>query len=137
MADIIEFPDRKPNQHVVLLVDDEYLMRGVLKEILIECGYYVVTAKSAEEAIVYLNKLVHIDIVFSDIKMPGMDGFELAEWVHRNKPDTPVILASGYSGKTNMAQELCGAHFLQKPFGFDEIVSKIYEVVSGKRALDS
>jgi two-component system NtrC family sensor kinase len=138
MADnVINFPDRKADQYIVLVVDDEYLMRGVLKEILKDCGFYVIAVGSAQEAIMYLSKLVHIDVVFSDIKMPDMDGFELARWVHQHKPDIPVILASGYSGKTNMAADLCGAQFLQKPYDFDHIVHKIRETVSQKRPLSS
>lgn len=137
MADIIGFPDRMPQQHVVLLVDDEYLMRGVLSEILREAGFYVVVAVSGEQAINYLNQLAHIDAVFSDIKMPGMDGFKLAKWIARNRPDVPVVLASGYAGKTDMANDLSGAHFMSKPFGFDEIVAKLNALVSQKRRLNS
>jgi CheY-like chemotaxis protein len=124
---IIPFPDQKPDQPVVLVVDDEYLIRGVLTEILKDSGFYVVAAASAEEAIRYISKLAHIDVVFSDIKMPDMDGFELARWVHKHKPNLPVILASGYTGKTNMAADLCGAQFLPKPYDFDIIVNKIRE----------
>ena len=52
MADnVINFPDRKVEQYVVLLVDDEFLMRGVLTEILKDCWFYVIAAASAEEAI--------------------------------------------------------------------------------------
>jgi DNA-binding NtrC family response regulator len=134
---VIHFPDRKAEQYIVLVVDDEYLMRGVLTEILKDCGLYVIAAASAEEAIWYLSKLVHIDVVFSDIKMPGMDGFELARWVHQHKPDLPMILASGYSGKTSMAADLCGAQFLQKPYNFDKIVHKIRETALRKRSLNS
>src|ERR1700761_3526244 len=116
---VVNFPDRKDDQYVVLVVDDEYLMRGVLKEILKDSGFYVIALESAEQAIWYLSKLVHIDVVLSDIKMPGMDGFELARWVHENKPNIPVILASGYTGKTNMAADLGNAQFLSKPYNFD------------------
>lgn len=93
--------------------------------------------ESAEAAIGFLVKRVHIDVVFSDIKMPGMDGFELAKWVHTNSPAPPVILASGYAGKTGMAADLCGAQFLTKPFDFDVIVTKIRETTSRKRRLNS
>jgi two-component system NtrC family sensor kinase len=136
-CNVINFPDRKPEQYVVLVVDDEYMMRGVLTEILKESGFYVIAVGSAEEAIRFLSKLVHFDVVFSDIKMPDMDGFELARWVHKHKPDIPVILASGYSGKTNMAADLGGAQFLQKPYDFDNIVHKLRETVSRKRTLNS
>jgi CheY-like chemotaxis protein len=133
MSNVINFPDPAERKAVVLIVDDEYLMRGVLKEILEDCGFHVIAAASGAEAIWYLSKLETVDLVFSDIKMPGIDGFEVARWVHQHKPDIPVILASGYAGKTNMAQDLCGAQFIRKPFGFDEIVDQIRETVSAKR----
>jgi DNA-binding NtrC family response regulator len=132
MADIIAFPDRHPDQPSVLVVDDEYMMRGVLTEILQESGFSVTTAASGEEAVQCLSRQPSIDIVFSDIKMEGMNGLELAKWVHHHKPGLPVILASGYSGKTTIAGDLHGAEFLRKPFDFDLIVAQLRETVARK-----
>jgi DNA-binding NtrC family response regulator len=132
MADIIQFPQATPHQPTVLLVDDEYLVRGVLGEILKESGFHVVPAENGAEAIHILSKLERVDLVFSDIKMAPLDGFELAKWVHENKPGLPVILASGYSGKTNMAAELSGAQFFRKPFDFDAVVEKIRDTIAHK-----
>jgi two-component system NtrC family sensor kinase len=130
---VISFPASGHGQNIVLLVDDEFMMRGVLAEILQDCGFQVVTAQSGEEAIGLLSKRNDFDLVFSDIKMPGIDGFELAKWVHENRAGTPVILASGYSGKTNMAADLCGAEFLKKPYDFDHIIEKIRETIARKK----
>jgi two-component system NtrC family sensor kinase len=130
VADIIAFPERKPDQPTVLVADDEYMMRGVLTEILQDSGFVVIAAESGAEAVRILSSHTHIDAVFSDIKMPGMDGFALAKWVHENRPDTPVILASGYTGKTNMAADLCGAEFLRKPYDFDLIVEQLRQTLA-------
>jgi DNA-binding NtrC family response regulator len=132
MADIIQFPRSTPHQPTVLLVDDEYLVRGVLSEILTEAGFQVVQAENGAEAIHILSKLDHVDLVFSDIKMAPLDGFALAKWVHENRPGLPVILASGYSGKTNMAAELNGAEFFRKPFDFDAVVEKIRDTIGNR-----
>lgn len=132
MADIIPFPQATPHQPIVLLVDDEYLVRGVLGEILKESGFEVVTAENGAEAIHVLSKLERVDLVFSDIKMAPLDGFALAKWAHENRPGLPVILASGYSGKTNMAAELNGAQFFRKPFDFDAVVEKIRDTIAHK-----
>ncbi len=132
MADIIQFPQSTPHQPTVLLVDDEYLVRGVLSEILAESGFQVVQAENGAEAIHILSKLDHVDLVFSDIKMAPLDGFALAKWVHENRPGLPVILASGYSGKTNMAAELNGAEFFRKPFDFDAVVEKIRDTIGNR-----
>jgi DNA-binding NtrC family response regulator len=133
MADVIPFPQRPPHQPTVLLVDDEYLVRGVLSEILKEAGFAVVPAENGAEAIHILSKLDTVDLVFSDIKMAPLDGFELAKWVHEHKPTLPVILASGYGGKTNMAAELNGAQFFRKPFDFDAVVEKIRDTLGEQK----
>lgn len=133
MADILAFPSRRHDAPTVLVVDDEFLMRGVLTEILQDSGFRVLAAASADDAIALLNGQDVIDLVFSDIKMPGPDGFSLARWVHQNKPGMPVILASGYSGKTNMAAELREAEFLRKPCDFEMIVTKIRETIARKQ----
>jgi DNA-binding NtrC family response regulator len=132
MADILKFPQPPSHQPTVLLVDDEYLVRGVLSEILKEAGFRVVPAENGAEAIHILSKLDEVDLVFSDIKMAPLDGFELAKWAHENKPGLPVILASGYGGKTNMAAELNGAQFFRKPFDFDAVVEKIRDTIAQK-----
>lgn len=134
MADILQFPQPPPHNPTVLLVDDEYLVRGVLSEILKESGFAVVCAESGAEAIHILSGQQHVDLVFSDIKMAPMDGFEVAKWVHQHRPGLPVILASGYSGKTNMAAELNGAQFFRKPFDFDAVVEKIRETLGEQKA---
>ena len=134
MADVIPFPEKAPRKPTVLLVDDEYLVRGVLGEILKEAGFAVVPAENGAEAIHILSGMDTIDLVFSDIKMAPLDGFAVAKWAHENRPGLPVILASGYSGKTNMAAELNGAQFFRKPFDFDAVVEKIRDTLGDKKS---
>jgi DNA-binding NtrC family response regulator len=134
MADVLPFPQRSPRKPTVLLADDEYLVRGVLSEILKEAGFAVVPAENGAEAIHILSGLDTIDLVFSDIKMAPLDGFAVAKWVHEHKPGLPVILASGYSGKTNMASDLNGAQFFKKPFDFDAVVAKIRDTLGKKKS---
>jgi CheY-like chemotaxis protein len=134
LAQVIEFPDVRPDRHVVLVVDDEFLVRSVLSEILKDAGFQVVQAESAGDAIGILEQHPHVDLVFSDVKMPGMDGFELARWVNEHRTDMPVILASGYAGKTSMACELRCTEVLKKPFDFDTVIQKIRETISRRHA---
>lgn len=134
MAQIIEFPEPQQSRHVVLVVDDEFLVRNVLCEILKDAGFHVLQAECATDAIAILEQLARVDLVFSDVKMPGMDGFELARWVNAHKTGMPVILASGYVGKTNMACELRCTEFLRKPFDFDTVIDKIRDTISRRRA---
>ena len=118
----------------MLWVDDEYLLRGVLSEILQESGFAVVAVGSAPEAIAVLSKPCRIDLVFSDVKMEPMDGFELARWIHEHRPTLPVILASGYPNKTSMAADLGGVEFFRKPFDFDAVIDKIRDTITQTRA---
>jgi len=83
----------------VLIVEDEVLIREAVTDHLRECGFLVLEACDAEEAIEILEAGVDIDVVFSDIRMPGMGGVALAKWVSENRPGTPVFLASGNMGK--------------------------------------
>ena len=133
MAEVIAFPERRSDRHTVLVVDDEFLMRGVLVEVLQDNGFVAIGVASAEEAMAYLSGPGHVDLVFSDIKMPGIDGFNLARWIHEQRPEIPVILASGYPGKANMAAELCQAEFLRKPCDFETIVEKIRAAIERRK----
>jgi DNA-binding NtrC family response regulator len=132
VAEVIEFPEQT-SRHVVLVVDDEFLVRNVLSEILKDAGFNVLQAENANDAIHLLEQRPRVDLVFSDVKMPGMDGFELARWVNEHKTDMPVILASGYIGKTSMAAELRCAEVLRKPFDFDTVIEKIRDTISRRR----
>ena len=91
-------------------------------------------AENANDAIGILEEHANVDLVFSDVKMPGMDGFELARWVNEHKTDMPVILASGYVGKTSMACELRCTEILKKPFDFDTVIEKIRNTISRRQA---
>jgi CheY-like chemotaxis protein len=137
LAQVINFPDHRPGRHSVLVVDDEFLVRNVLAEILKDAGFHVLQAETASAAITILDELAEVDLVFSDVKMPGMDGFELARWVSDNKPDLPVILASGYVGKTNMAHDLRCTEFLRKPFDFDTVIDKIRATISRRSQMSA
>jgi DNA-binding NtrC family response regulator len=138
VAEIIDFPEQQQvSRHVVLVVDDEFLVRTVLSEILKDAGFHVLQAETAHDAIAILehpSQVDHVDLVFSDVKMPDMDGFELARWVTEHKTDMPVILASGYIGKTSMASELRCAEVLKKPFDFDTVINKIRDTISRRQA---
>jgi CheY-like chemotaxis protein len=81
----------------VLVVEDEILIRWVTSEHLRECGYRVVEAGSGDDAIEVMRRSAFaINVVFSDVMMPGsIDGFALAQWVRKHRPDIRVLLTSG------------------------------------------
>jgi CheY-like chemotaxis protein len=103
----------------ILVVEDEVLTRLVIAEYLRECGYRVHEAANADEAVAVLETPEFIiDIVFSDVQMPGsMDGFGLAQWVRTNCPRVEVILTSGIARSAQLAGELCeSGPLLAKPY---------------------
>ena len=80
----------------VLLVEDEVLIRIPLAESLRDIGYEVIEAGNADEAIIIVNSGIHVDLVISDVQMPGqMDGRALVKYLTLERPDRPIILASG------------------------------------------
>ena len=108
----------------VLVVEDEVLVRSVVAMYLRDCGFQVVEAGNVDEAIRVLESGLAVDIVFSDVNMPGsMDGFGLARWLRRQRPGLHLILTSGSPQK---AEEL-GEHrpFLAKPYDHAELERQI------------
>jgi PAS domain S-box-containing protein len=99
----------------VLLVEDNDQVRAFAESLLADLDYRVVSAASAEEALKALDGQ-EVDLLFSDVMMPGMSGLELAECARALRPDLPVLLASGYSEE--MAGRAAAAfETLAKPYG--------------------
>ena len=125
-AAVSHFP--KTRQSTVLVVEDEFLIRAMLSDHLQECGYKVLEASTADEAVAIIEKVdVLIDLVLTDIRMPGsMDGFALARWICENYPNMHVILASGDAKKADAAKELCEKmHLFEKPYDLEAVAAQI------------
>ena len=113
--------------HIILLVEDEFLIREALASHLEECGFTVIQAGNAVAAVgILMQPLSAVDLVFTDVQMPGnMDGLALAKWVMQHRPEIPVIIATGEAGKLAAAQELCGTEALGKPFNYEHVTEAI------------
>lgn len=100
----------------VLVVDDDPVVGKSFNRVLSQKGYVVVTAKDGHEA---LNKLQEgeYDVVFTDIRMPGMDGLQLAEEVHARRAWTPVVIVTGFGDDESEARAKAAgvSAFLHKP----------------------
>lgn len=78
---------------MVLVVDDEPIVRMALSDHLKDCGYHSVEASNADDAIAILMTGTEIDVVFTDVQMPGeFDGFGLAKWVREHRPELSVFV---------------------------------------------
>lgn len=106
----------------ILVVEDESSMREVLTVLLSEEGYGVVSAKDGSEGVELIEKNIY-DIIITDIKMPGVDGFGVLRRAMAVSPDTAVIMITAF-GTTESAIEamkLGALDYVQKPFKVDEI----------------
>jgi len=106
----------------VLVVDDDPVVRKSFDRVLSAKGYAVITAESGEEA---MRKLAEekYDAVYTDIRMPGMSGLDVAEQVKARKPWTPVVIITGYGTEAAEARAKAAgvANFLHKPLSPEAI----------------
>jgi PAS domain S-box-containing protein len=110
----------------VLLVEDDNEVAAVTGEMLEHLGWRVNRVASAEAALVALTHSREIDLMLSDVMMPGgLNGVELAREVRRRRPHLPIILASGYSEGVRREAERAGVPLLPKPFNLDTLAAVI------------
>ncbi len=123
----------------ILVVDDEEDLLDITVNELKEFGYKVLSANSPEKALEVLQKNRQIDLMLSDIVMPGvMDGYELASHVIRHWPNIRVMLMSGYTSRTEETQKRTDPildylldHLLSKPFTKETLAQQV------RKTLDS
>lgn len=114
----------------VLVVDDDPIVGKSIDRVLSERGYAVITAADGPEA---LDKLARedYDVVYTDIKMPGMDGLEVAARIKASRPWLPVVIVTGYGTDANeaKAKEIGVNAFLRKPLSPDTIDTSMAEAL--------
>ncbi len=122
----------------ILVVDDDPVVGKSFDRVLSAKGYAVITASNGQEA---LNKLEaeEYDAVFTDIKMPGMSGLEMAERVKEKRPWLPVVIVTGYGSPDNQTRaEAAGVSgFLRKPLSPEMIENSAQRALSEKDASNS
>ena len=119
----------------VLVVDDDPAVRKSFDRVLSSKGYAVITAENGEEALRKLNEEKY-DLVYTDIRMPGMSGLEVAEQVKARKPWTPVVIITGYG--TDAAQARAKAagvsSFVHKPLSPEMIEGSARDALAAPAA---
>jgi CheY-like chemotaxis protein len=118
----------------VLIVEDETTVRLPLAEYLRDCGYKVLEAGDASEAIDVINS-DQVDVVFSDVRMPGrMDGFGLARWMRQNRPEVPVLLTSGWIGSAAAeSQAPREVKVIEKPYSQAQVANRLEVLLRNPR----
>jgi CheY-like chemotaxis protein len=112
---------------IVLIVDDEPLLRMAAVDLVEEAGFRTIEASSADEAILLLESRADIRVLLTDIEMPGtMNGLLLAAAVRRRWPPIKIIIVSGRQspGEADMPE---GSAFFPKPYVHDELRARIEE----------
>jgi PAS domain S-box-containing protein len=116
----------------VLLVEDEESVRQLVRETLAAKGYRVVEADNGESGVAVAAKHQgKIDLVITDVVMPGMGGRELVKQLAQTRPETKVLYLSGYTEDAIVSEGTIesGAAFLQKPFTLQNLARKVREVL--------
>ncbi|WP_158743674.1 response regulator [Acidisphaera sp. L21] len=111
---------------VVVLVEDEFLIRALMADVLSDAGFDVREAADAHEALVILQAHQgEVSLLFTDIHMPGtMDGLALVHHVHENWPWIRLLIASG-KARLEPSDLPPGAHFVPKPYDLKDTVDRV------------
>ncbi len=124
--------DNLEGSETVLVVEDEDMVRGLIKQILSGAGYTVLDAKCGEEAIeIALGHKEEIDLVITDVVMPRMSGKELAERLKESGFNSRFLYISGYTDNSIVHHGILepGIAFIQKPFSLSMLLKKVREVL--------
>ncbi len=118
----------------VLVVEDEAAVRSLAARVLTEAGYSVVEASDGGEALQMLEGGLVVDVVLTDVVMPGVGGVELAERLQEQRPGLPVLFMSGYTGSDVVRRGLNqrGVPFLQKPFSPLSLTARLRELLDAQ-----
>jgi CheY-like chemotaxis protein len=115
---------------VVLIVEDEFLLRMNAAEMISDGGFDVIESSNADEAIAILEARPGIHVVFTDIQMPGsMDGLKLARFVRDRWPPIKIVATSAFAnvGKIDLPE---GGRFVRKPYRSEQIVATLRELTA-------
>jgi signal transduction histidine kinase/ActR/RegA family two-component response regulator len=134
LIDFNKVRPKKNDEGQVLLVEDDEEVAALVGEMLAQLGYGVTRAASAAAALGALADGRPVDVIFSDIMMPGgMNGVELAREIRRRRNDIPVLLTSGYAEASVHEAQNEGIQILPKPYQLDELAAALSAARSGLR----
>jgi len=124
----------------LLLVDDEVLLREVLGEQLEEAGYSVLSAANGEEALALLEAGEAVDVLVTDLSMPGIDGLAVIRAAQERHPGLPAVLLTGYAGEDvtlAVSGTVAGAFsLLRKPIRLHDLIDRIQSLFAARANVD-
>jgi CheY-like chemotaxis protein len=124
--------NKELQQFRILLVEDESYVRDVACEILESEGYQVLTAKSGQEALEMFEQSSPVQLLLTDVVMPGMNGHDLAKRLKARDPELKTIYMSGYieGAEAQMFRHDSTLAFIQKPFTLESLTAMVKQVLS-------
>jgi signal transduction histidine kinase/CheY-like chemotaxis protein len=116
---------------IVLVVEDDALMRRLAAEALHELGYTVFESEDAANALAILDRVDDVKLLFTDVVMPGINGKKLADEAVRRRPGLRVIFTTGYTANAVVHGGVLdqGVHFISKPFSLERLAAKVRSVL--------
>jgi CheY-like chemotaxis protein len=116
----------------VLVVEDEDGVRGLTVEALSELGCDIIQASDGPAALRIVQSSVRFDLLITDVGLPGINGRQLAEAARATRPGLPVLLITGYAGKSlDDASLPHGMEVIRKPFALDELAARVRARLEG------
>jgi len=129
---VIDKQSQKIGNEIILIVDDEQPLRDIAEKILINQGYSVLTAENGEQALQVLNEN-KVELLFSDIIMPKMNGYQLATIVQKNYPYVSILLTSGFADLKHLETTDVNLlnSILPKPYRAEELCKTVRLILDG------
>lgn len=123
------------NGHTILIVEDDESVLELAVNMFEFAGYSVLTANNASDGIETFQSHPEIDLIFSDLILPGgVTGVEMAKTILNDKPDTLFLLVTGYSDKgkalSEKTQHMPNVEFIAKPYDIDEVTEKVDSLIA-------
>jgi CheY-like chemotaxis protein len=120
---------------VVLVVEDEAVVRGLIVEVLAELGYQAIEAADGPSGLEILSRpQQRIDLLVTDIGLPGLNGRQLADAARVSRPDLKVLFMTGYAENAAIANGFleAGMAMITKPFAMDALALRMRDMIEGK-----
>ena len=123
----------------VLVVEDDPSVRLLIRDVLEEVGYSAIEASDGSAAVPILASDIAIDLMISDVGLPGMNGRQLADTARTHRPDLPILFVTGYAENAAIRSGFLGANMamITKPFSLDDLGQKIGEILDHRRVVDA
>ena len=120
----------------VLVIEDDPAVRMLVREVLEELHYQAVEFADPLAAAPYLASDERIDLMISDVGLPGMSGRELAETARASRPDLPILFITGYAENAAIRAGFLGANMamVSKPFSFEDLAAKVSQMIASPAA---